>query len=454
MAGGWRLTAVETVYDAIVIGGGPAGATAALKMRREGLSVLVLDRAEHPRFHIGESMLPRMMALMKELGLEERLAKVPQVEKFGAEFAWAEEPEKSMHFRFDGGLPVGCTYAFNIERSLMDDMLLRAAQDEGAVVREGVTVKDVPVLRDGEVEVETSAGRFKGKWLVDASGQGSFLGKLLKTRRVIPNHRKIAFFGHFRNVDRKPMPVGGYPTIVMYKEGWFWMIPINSEVVSIGMVMDAEAAKKLPVKHDQALRWALPRVPHIARQLRNSQYPESNHILADFSYRCEPFAGPGYFLVGDAAVFVDPIFSTGACMAMMGGVRVAETVAKLVRGAKNVEALRRSYCGYVHNSSKHFFSMIHMYHQQNFRELFMEGEGPLEVHKAVISLLAGNVFPPSPPWCIRWRMWYFRACVWAQKHVALGPRRPTWSIFDAPEPGAPAPMPGVEVKQRETAGAV
>ena len=436
------------VYDAIVIGGGPAGSTAALKMRREGLSVLVLDRAQHPRFHIGESMLPRMMALIQELGLESRLSSIPQVEKWGAEFAWAEEPEKSMHFRFDGGLPgVGCTYAFNVERAVFDDMLLRAAQDEGAEVRENVTVKDVPVLRDGDVEVETSAGRFKGRWLVDASGQGSFLGKLLKTRRVIPNHRKIAFFGHFTGVTRKPMPVGGYPTIVMYKEGWFWMIPINSEVVSIGMVMDADEAKKLPVKHDEALMWALRRVPHIAHQIKNAQFPSDNHILADFSYRCEPFAGPGYFLVGDAAVFVDPIFSTGATMAMMGGVRVAETIAKLVRGARNVERLRKDYCDYVHNSSKHFFNMIRMYHHQSFRELFMEGEGPLEVHRAVISLLAGNVFPPAPPWSIRWRMWYFQMCVWLQKRVELVPHRPVWSIFDAPEI-----MPAVDVKPRATVG--
>lgn len=439
---------METVYDAIVIGGGPAGSTAALKMRREGLSVLVLDRAQHPRFHIGESFLPRMMALIKELGLEDRLAKLPQVEKWGAEFAWAEEAERSMHFRFDGGLPgVGCTYAFNVERAVFDDMLLRAAQEEGAEVRENVTVKDVPVMRDGEVEVETSAGRFKGRWLVDASGQGSFLGKQLKTRKVIEGHRKVAFFGHFTGVDRKPMPVGGYPTIVMYKEGWFWMIPINAEVVSIGMVMDAEEAKKLPVKHDQALCWAVRRVPHIERQLRGATLPRDNHILADFSYRCEPFAGPGYFLVGDAAVFVDPIFSTGACMAMMSGVRVGETVARLVRGAGNAEQLRRGYCAYVNDSSRHFFNMIRMYHHQNFRELFMEGEGPLEVHRAVISLLAGNVFPPAPPWSIRWRMWYFQACVWMQKHVALGPRRPVWSIFDAPEIA-----PAVEVKPRAAVG--
>lgn len=423
-------------YDAVVIGGGPAGASAAIALRRAGLKTVVLDKASHPRFHIGESFLPRNPAVIRELGLAEKLAAIPQVRKVGAEFTMGNDLN-STEFRFDEGfVELGDTEAFNIERAPFDAMILRAAQEAGAEVVEGETVRDLPELTDGFVRVTTDKGEYTGRFVLDASGQGAVLGRHLGIRRVLEQHQKVAYFGHFHGVDRKPGLPGGYPTIVMCTEGWFWMIPIDPERVSIGLVLDAAAAKRVQargVAPNQMLRWAIPRCPVVASRTGRAKFPDSNGVCADFSYRCEPYAGPGYFLVGDAAMFVDPIFSTGVCLGMMGAVRAAESVASIVqRGADSAHA-RREYIRFLKSSSAKFFRLIDLYYEHSFRELFLEGRGPFGMHRAVISCLAGHVFP-RPAWKIRWRMRAFELCIRIQEFRALVPRRATFALLDQPDP--------------------
>lgn len=421
-------------YDAVILGAGPAGSTAALTLARRGLRAVVVDRTRFPHFHIGESLLPRNFQLLADLGLSERLAKLPQTEKYGADFVTGHGRDGGS-IRFADGLVGGSDHAVNLERGPFDKMLLDAAREAGAEVIEGSAVRGFPRLADGNVAVELDDGRtLAGRWLIDASGQSTLVGKHLGLRRVLPHLKKVAYFGHFTNVERSPGIEGGYIRIVMCEEGWFWLIPLDEERTSIGLVLEAGRAREAGVVAERMLAWGIERCPLVARWTEKAESPTNNGIIADFSYRCAPYAGPGYFLVGDAATFVDPIFSTGVCLAMMSAVRAADEVAGLLAGAKP-DAARRRYVRYVEGSSSAFFRMVDLFYDPAFRDLFISGKGPLQIHRAIISLLAGEVFP-RPAFSVRWRLRLFDLFCFAQRLFPFQPRRERWSLLSQSVVGA------------------
>ncbi len=414
-------------FDVIVLGGGPTGAAAATALAQHGRRVLVLEKEAFPRFHVGESLLPELNPCFKRLGLTEKLKTVPQVKKTGVEFVFGHEEVGAM-LDFKECAHWAEHETFNVERAPFDKVMLDHAESCGAIVKQGVKVTHVPEMRDGLVRVETNMGEFTAQYLFDASGQNCFLGRQLGIRKTIPGHRKTAFMGHFTNVKRLPGEAAGYPTMVMCDEGWFWVIHIDDTRTSIGMVMDVEAVKQLPVKPDQCLVWAVKNCPHLAARTKESTFPEKNGSVSDYSYKCDHYAGPGYFLLGDAAIFLDPIFSSGIYLGVSGAIDAADWVNDILNGKQTPAQVRRRYEASVTAKSAPFFKLVTAYYTHSFRELFREGRGPHGVHKALLSILTGRV--ENVPFSIRWRIRYFDVALWVHRHLKrIAPTRATFSIL-------------------------
>jgi flavin-dependent dehydrogenase len=431
-------------HDVIIIGGGPGGAVAAIALARKGLRVVVLEKSAFPRFHIGESLVPHTYTLLKELGLEKAVRGIPHLSKVGAEFAMGDaKSDETSRFTFDQAYIPG-SETLNVERASFDAMLLAEAKQAGADVREGAAagVKQILRLFDGDVAVLTQGGHeVTGRYLIDASGQGTVVARHLGTKRPAEDRcfQKVAYFAHFENVKRLGGAEEGHPAIAMCEEGWFWIIHIDERRTSVGLVLDAETAKRTGVAADQMLAWGIARCPLLRERMADATGPESNDVIANFSYRCQPYAGEGYFLVGDAAAFIDPIFSTGVYVATVGALKAAEQIAAVLAGTLAPARARRDYSRHLEGGTNIYFRLIRQYYDHSFRELFLNGEGPQQVRGAVLAALAGHVFP-RPIWAIRWRLALFNCFVFINRFKALVPRRAKVSLLKPAEHSAAVPV--------------
>jgi FAD-dependent halogenase len=313
--------------DVVVVGGGPGGSTTATMLARQGHRVTLLERERFPRAHVGESLLPATVPILEALGVRDEIERAGCLRKFGATMVWGREPEPwSWYFRETN---VRYPHAYQVWRPQFDQILLNAARDSGVDVREGTTVASVRFDGGRATGVVTEDGAsIEADHVVDASGQRAMMGHALGLRRWDRDFRNMAVYGYFEGAGRLDPPDETNILVESYGEGWFWLIPLHVGVVSVGAVVDS-ATSRTRVRGDalgEFLQAEIARTTLTRRLLSGALLVDGPYSLRDWSYTSDRTVGDGWILVGDAACFVDPLFSSGVHLAMSAGTMAAAYV--------------------------------------------------------------------------------------------------------------------------------
>ncbi|MEU7189808.1 tryptophan 7-halogenase [Streptomyces sp. NPDC045369] len=332
-------TARPEEFDVVVVGGGPGGSTTAALVAMAGHRVLLLEREHFPRYQIGESLLPSTVhGIGRLLGVDGVLREAGFMRKGGGTFRWGTSPDPwTFSFADSPGLGPSMGYAYQVERTRFDALLLNHARQVGADVREGCTVRHI-LRADGRVHglvyrtPDGSAAEVRARYVVDASGNTGRLHHAAGGERVCsPFFRNIAVFGYFENGRRLPPPNQGNILCAAFDSGWFWYIPLSDRLTSVGAVVHREHADQVQGDPEQALSKLVGRCPLVrdhladARRVTEGTYG-TVRVRKDYSYCDTRFWAPGVALVGDAACFIDPVFSSGVHLATYAAMLTARSI--------------------------------------------------------------------------------------------------------------------------------
>lgn len=397
----------STVYDAIIIGGGPGGSSTACYLARAGKRVLALEKENFPRFHIGESLLPYNAALFRELGVWETLQAAGFPRKVGAQFHLSNGT-LSTRFIFGEGKFTREPEVFQVERAKFDHILLKHARSSGADVREGWTVQrtssDTDSVTLHATDPQGAKHQFTGKFIVDASGRANLTGNQEGMRVMHPRLKKLAVFGHFTGVQRDPGDSGGDTVIFRLENKWFWLIPVSAEKTSVGLVLDKDEFAQNGGKPAEVFQRWLDATAPLKDRMTNARPVGDLQTTSDFSYSNRSLVGQRLLRVGDAAGFMDPIFSAGVFLAMWSGKLAAEVIQESL--ASNDDGARRAarYEKRIKRGMSFYWTMVEHYYTQPFMELFLQPRNHADLPAAVNAVLAGEL---EGGWRLFWRLHYF-----------------------------------------------
>lgn len=387
--------------DVLIIGGGPAGATAAALLARQGRQVVMLEKAHHPRFHIGESLLPANVALFDRLGVRDQIERIG-MPKWGVEFV-SPDHDHVARLEFAEAWDKTMPYAWQVRRSEMDEILFRNAAAQGATTIEGARVRDVQFDAQGatvHATLDDGATRsWRARFVLDASGRDTFLGNKFKAKQKNPRHNSAALFGHFGNALRGEGKLEGNITIFWFQHGWFWYIPLADGTTSVGAVCWPYYLKSRTKPLAEFFADTIALCPELVERLKSATLvDDAVYATGNYAYTSTHCSGERYLMLGDAFTFIDPVFSSGVYLAMHSAFEGAEVVATALDRPRRAAAARRNFERYMRKGPREFSWFIFRVTNPTMREFFMYPQNPLRVKEALMSLLAGDVHGKTPIW--------------------------------------------------------
>jgi flavin-dependent dehydrogenase len=401
--------------DVAIIGGGPAGSTAASFLARSGVRVVLLERDTLPRFHIGESLLASVNEVLAAIGADSLVRHAGFPQKWGATFVTPDGGvERFADFAISREVPFPQTW--QVPREEFDHMLLRHAASCGADVRERHRVLDVAFEQDavtvtyrregdaaaraergsaGDAEPGAASGRLRARAIIDASGRASVIGRKFNLRIDEPGLANVAIFSHFADVPRGEGRRAGDIRIVARRDaGWFWMIPISADLMSVGAVVPQAVFQAQPrLEHGELLQRLIDETPAVARLMTRAERRWPVRIERDFSYGSKQYAGDRWITIGDAGSFLDPVFSSGVAIALESGLEGARA---MLRGLQRDDLSARAFATFNRRQRARYQSFrrfVVSFYTNAFRDLFFSADPPERMFRAIITVLAGYWHP-------------------------------------------------------------
>ena len=368
-------------FDVIVAGGGPGGSSAAALIAKSGHRVLLLESERFPRYQIGESLLPSTIhGVCRLTGAADPVAAADFTRKLGGTFRWGSNPEPwTFSFSVSPKIAGPTSYAYQVERMRFDQILLDNARRAGAEVRERCSVTGV-FDEDGRArgvwytDAGGAARQVRAKYVVDASGHKSRIYRSVGGTRVYSDFfRNLALFGYFENGKRLPAPNSGNILSAAFDSGWFWYIPLSPTMTSVGAVVNRDLASKVQGDPEKMLHALIGECPLIAdyladaRRITVGEYGKVR-VRKDYSYRHTTFWRPGLVLIGDAACFVDPVFSSGVHLATYSALLAARSINSVLAGSVEEEAAFQEFEARYRREFGVFYEFLVSFYEMNVNE--------------------------------------------------------------------------------------
>jgi flavin-dependent dehydrogenase len=411
---------MRSIYDVAIIGGGPAGSTSATLLAKEGFQVIVCEKEKFPRFHIGESLLPYSMAVFERLGVTGKLD-ARFLPKYGAEICTSCGTNE-VKFNFKDAYRMEHPKAYQVIRSEFDQVLLDHARENGAMVQEETAVEEVQFTKT-EVSLILKRGgarrQVQARYVIDCSGRNSVIGNFLKLKKPHADLKKLSLYAHYEDVARKAGEEGTYSRLVRGSDRWFWMIPLTDTKMSIGVVLDVSEFKALGNDPETTLHRMLQEQPEVWGRMTQARRVSPVRAESDYSYRNRTLAGERWLLAGDAAGFIDPVFSTGVFIALESGSHAADAVASALRNPKCRARAFKRYARATHRLMNCYLRFVKKWYKPRFIEVITQPVSRFQLTQVVNSMLAGNVRNSFVLWSRR-EAFYLIALL--QRYVPICPR--------------------------------